>query len=302
MYCEEGDIHGALSYFLLKTLKDCVGFAHSHKDVYHHIRDQIRRSGLRQHPILYGHNDQGFLGYPNLKSTASVPASKQTDVSFQIAIGQAHGVRLGDEFILEALGPTKPLENALVVGRVAHLDILSATLETLIMPLSMHDHKQWQASSISQLALREFPVRLASSLPDQDEWLIALASQSLCVHAEVEQRAFSMQVALNESNYEIRDATGQRLHNLPVMSLTQTSAQQMGAVLKHLARFQLARSLGTVLISAFRESFTVRIDRNGISSGPEYPIEVEDGTTAALVIENQGLKDLYVYVYNLGPY
>lgn len=120
-------------------------------------------------------------------------------------------------------------------------------------------------------------------------------------------------MAINGDNdYEIRDETNQRI--LHVAAMTQNeggSAHHVLDVLEHLAKFKLARNLKNPLLAdpahPFRKLFTIQlIDRAGKvfysgclqnkwlhpgCSHPECVVEVEDGDTLELVVENTGKEE-----------
>lgn len=302
---ENGEIHGTLSYFLLKTLKECNCLHHSHGYVYDSLRAELRRCQSRQYPVFYGSKDQGFFGCPSSGVfTNTILVNKKTDGSLEILVGQAHGISDGDQFALEpSLGGAESTSQAdPVIVSVAHARTFTSDLGPLIM--SPKDGPQrWRATSLTQLALRGSSIRLSSTLPHRDKWLVALKKQSLHVHSDAEKREYSLEVTLNENQeYEIRDGTGHKMINLPVMSRSQTSIEQIGDVLKHLARFRLTEGLGCgASSSAFRQSFDIHIVNEERSCSPDCPIEIKDGATAQLVIKNQGVRDIYVSIYDLGP-
>jgi hypothetical protein len=56
----DGQGHGALSYFLLESIK-CVGLIKRHMDIYNHLRVKFQGSGLPYNPILYRNGNQYFF-------------------------------------------------------------------------------------------------------------------------------------------------------------------------------------------------------------------------------------------------
>lgn len=64
----------------------------------------------------------------------------------------------------------------------------------------------------------KFPIRLASSLPYEDEWL-ATKKRSFDVHIDIEEHSFSFHVLLNNyKEYEILDESDHKIINLPTIS------------------------------------------------------------------------------------
>jgi hypothetical protein len=87
----------------------------------------------------------------------------------------------------------------------------------------------------------------------------------------------------------------------------QTDVSHICDIVEHLARYKLVRDLtNNVQENPFRESFEVRIiSRSGEIFSPGCVVEVEQDEKARftfeLKVENKGSKQLYVYVYDIGP-
>ena len=300
-----GQGHGALSYFLLESLK-CVGLTKRHMDIYNHLHAKFRGSGLPHNPILYGNRNQRFFGQASSDITAvAVSIIVKRGGLLELQAGHAHGVTTDDQFVLYHLGCAEGdpgsqghLVNVKVVGTRA----LTSDLEQLdTSPIRIRTG--WMARVCTRLSLRRFPVRLASGLPHRDAWLTALKERSLDVHVDTEKYPFAFDVVLKNGEYEVLDELGHKIDHLTSMPQDQTDVSQIGSILEHLARFQLARALvNEASAGSFREVFEVRVFSNGEYFGPDCLIEMEHNAIAELVVENRGDKDLYVFVYDLGPY
>jgi hypothetical protein len=89
---------------------------------------------------------------------------------------------------------------------------------------------------------------------------------------------------------------------MPSMPQDPTGIDQICDILEHLARFRLVRDLGNEApVDSFRESYSIYIQSGGIAYGPGVQLEVKHGAIAELVVENRGDKELYAFVYDLGP-
>lgn len=106
---------------------------------------------------------------------------------------------------------------------------------------------------------------------------------------------------LNNGKYKIPNKAGHEIIDLTSIPQDQTGIGQVGSILEHLARFRLVRDLVNETSDPFRESFGVQIVSNRKSFGPDCSIELEHNAIAELVVENKGDRDLYIYVYDLGP-
>jgi hypothetical protein len=294
--------YGALSYFLLRTVKR-VGLTKRHGDIYDHLRAEFQSSGLRQNPVLYGNRNQGFFGQVNSDiMAAAIPIIVRQDKTLELQAGYAHGVETNDQLVLYpfgcAEGDPRSQGNS-VVAKVASTRALTSDLERLDLPSI---RTGWMAIALTRFSLRRFPIRLSSRLPHRDEWLTALRERSLDAHVDTEEHPFVFHVVLTNGEYGILDESGHELINLPSMPQDLTSIGQVGSILEHLARFRLAIDLDNeVTADSFQKTFKVRICSNGKYFDPGCSIELEHDAIAELVLENMGDKVLYVFIYDFGP-
>jgi hypothetical protein len=300
----DGLRHGALSYFLLETIKS-VGLTKRHRDIYDHVCAKFRGSSLRrQNPVLYGNQNQGFFGRTSMDITAaavSVVVTKNGGLELQA--GHAHGVCEGDQFILHPLNPAKDdlqSQDHSVASKVTCVRALTSDLELTDLP-SIRVRTGWMAEPVTRLSLQGSPIRLPPDLPHRNEWVTALKARSLDV--DTDKAPFAFEVVFNsDGEYEILHESGNKIINLPSMPQDQTAIGQVGDILQHLARFRLARDLGNEeSVDSFRESYDVYIQIGGKKYGPRVQLEVKHGTIAELTVENRGEKALYAFVYDLGP-
>lgn len=302
--------HGALSYFLLRTFTECDGLRKKHKNIYHHLCARFRKSAPQQNPVLYGNKDQGFFGNINSGFDINPISTVEWDGNLQLQAGRAHGVCDGDRFNLRPLGSVESNSSPKgepVIAEVTQTRALTSYLK-LLKTTSVCDRTGWIAESLTQASHQKFPIRLASSLPHQDEWLAALRERSLNVHIDIDHHPFSFHALMNNyKEYEILDESNHKIINLPTMSHDQMDVSSICDVLEHLVRYKLVRTLANKSpADAFMESFKVQIVcRPGEIFDPECVVEVEQDEKAKfmfeLQVENKGSKDLYIYAYNMGP-
>lgn len=306
----DGQNHGALSYFLLKAFTESGGLKNKHKNIYHHICAMFRKSRQQQNPVLYGNKDQGFFGYINSGLDINPISIIERDGSLQLQAGQAHGVCDDDRFTLRPLGSVESNSNSEeepVIAQVTQARAFISYLKVLKMT-SVWARTGWIAEPLTRAAHQKFPIRLASSLLHQDEWLTALRERSLNVHTDKEEHLFSFHVLLkNYKEYEILDESDHKIINLPTMSHDQMDISSICDILEHLVRYELVRTLANKMAAdAFMESFKVQIiSRSGEIFDPEFVVEVEQDEEGKymfeLQVENKASEDLYVYVYDMGP-
>lgn len=300
-----GQNHGALSYFLLKTFTD-GGLREKHMNIYHHLCARFRKSRQQQNPVLYGNGDQGFFG--NISSGShtnpiAIVERDHRDGNLQLQAGQAHGVCDNDRFTLRPLGSNgEP-----VIAEVTHTRALTSDLK-LSNTTSVCDRTGWIAEPYTRASYGQFPIQLASSLPRQDEWLAALKTRSLDAHIDIDEHPYALQVLLNSCmEYEILDNPDHKIINHPTMSHDQTDVSSICDILEHLVRYKLVRTLANeILANDFMESFKVQIiSRSGEIFDQECVVEVEQGEDGKfmfeLQVENKGSQNLYVFVYDMGP-
>lgn len=299
----DGQRHGALSYYLFKALTEFGGRGKKLKDIYDHLWARFRRSGLPQNPVLYGNKDQGFFGHTESETAAAtVPIIVNRDDSLKLQGGLAHGVCDGDQFALHPLNRVEgSQQNHSIIATVVHARALTADLRRLDMtPIRIRTG--WSATSLTRLALRNFPVQIDVALPSRDDWLTDLRERSLEVPTDMDEHP-SFHVVLNDNNeYEILNRSHQKVTGLPNMSQNQTEIGDVCDIIEHLARFELVRELANnAPADSFRTSFDVHIISREESFHSEHLIESEDNEMLNLIVENKGNKHLYLCFYNLGP-
>jgi hypothetical protein len=306
----DGQICGVLSYFLLTTLRECGGPTMNHKDIYRHLTAKFRTLGPQQNPVLYGNASQSFFAHKILEINATaIPIIEKQDSSLELQAGQAHGICDGDKVSLHLLNSSETNSDSggcLVLAKVTQTRAFTSGLQ-LLDTVPIHGQTGWIAKPLTKLSLRRFPIQLGSSLPNRDEWLIALGGGTLGVHTDIDKYPFSFHVVLNSNKeYEILDESGQKVLNLPSMQQGHTDINHIRDILEHLANFKLVRELAGKVGDPFRESFSVQIiSRNGDIFSPGQLVEAKQDERAKftfeLHFENKGNYDLYFYIYDMGP-
>ncbi|OTA55323.1 putative caspase [Hypoxylon sp. EC38] len=301
-----GPKRGALSYFLLMTLENHDGPELAHKDIYDQVCALFRENQLRHHPILYGNKSQGFFGYASPWSNSTIPILARGDGRLELQAGLAHGISDGDQFALWPLGSVRRDAGSSVIAKVVCARGLVSDLERLELN-SIGPQTGWIATALIRLSLRQFPIRLDSSLRDRSELLRGLQDRSLEVRSATDSNC-SFHLTLNDSGkYEILDEY-KKIIDLPIPLPSQTECDRVCDILEHLARYNVVRELtNNVEGDPLRESFKAQIiNRTWKHFDPGILIETKQDETLKfnleLEVENKGTNDLYVYVYNLGPY
>ena len=294
-------IHGALSHMLLEVMEH-TSLQQSHGEIFNQLCAKFQVFNVRQHPVFYGNKHQRFFQHPSLRGDSAQLRAVSGEVSrIHLEAGKAHGVCIGDQFLLSPLSSSfiSRIPRRAVVTRAgdltSELDIIDNT--TLIAT----DRMGWTAKPHTKLLLQRYAVRLASSISRGEEWVQFLEDRSLLVvDRETPQIAFHLSLSSAEE-YQIHDKTGQRIVNLPAMRQGQIRMDQVCDIIQHLANFELVRTIKNASPNAqFEQLFSVHI----ISGGKEFdemdPIEVNHEDRLQLRVENRGNRDLYVFVYYLG--
>lgn len=305
----DGIKHGALSYFLIKVLKE-VGLRMRHQDIYNHICAKVRVSKLPQNPVLYGNRRHPFFGPAESDITvASAAVIVLPNGNIELQAGCAQGVVLGDQFLLRSLGLAdgdQRLGENVVTAKVTKVSAFNSSLVPLeLLPAAFHVRTGWVATALSRLALRGMRARLSSSLSNHHEWLTKLMDRSIYAQFETREPATEFDVMLNgDGNFIILDESGNSIINLPTMTQKHTSTDQVCVILEHLAQYRLTRDIchNERSSHAFRDSFKVNMSYMGSTYSSDCTIQMKHNDLADLVIENRGDEAIYVSVYNLGPY
>ncbi|KAF4630753.1 hypothetical protein G7Y89_g7385 [Cudoniella acicularis] len=306
----DGQRHGALSYFLLRTLRKCGGLQKNHKDLYRHLCAKFRESWPQQNPVLYGNKNQGFFGHIRSESDITPVSIIERDGSLQLQAGQAHGICDGDQFFVCPLDSAENDSSSkcdLVIAKVNQSGVLTSDLE-LLGTTAICVQTGWIAKPLTRFALRNILIRLASELPHRDEFITTLKESSFNIHESMDEHLFSFHVVLNDKKeYEILDESDQKIINLPTMSKDQTDASYICDIIEHLARYKIVKDLANnIPADPFQETFSAHIiTSTGECFGPECLAEVEQNEKAKfmfkLQVENKGNRNLYVQVYDMDP-
>ncbi|KAK7946896.1 uncharacterized protein PG986_011217 [Apiospora aurea] len=301
-----GQSYGALSYYLLETLK-YLGFTRRHKDIYGRLCAKLRASAIRnQNPILYGNKEQAFFGPMGTGRTAtSITIIKRPDSKLELQGGSAHGLSEGDEVILS---PLHSVEGGTMLPQCSVLaKIIEIRSFTSFLVISGETTKSprtgWSATIISQARLRSLSIRLGLRLTDRKRWVSALKEKSLNAHDGGAEHPVAFELLLTtDQQYKILDELGDDLADIPSMSQDNTSIDQVCNTLEHLARFRLVRDLSNAADAiSYLNSVVVQIDIAGRSYGPGCQIETGDDAKAELVIDNKRDEPIYVFPYSVGP-
>jgi hypothetical protein len=303
--------HGALSYFLLRTITKLDGFGKRHQDIYRHLCAKFRESCSRQNPMFYGNKDLSFfMGLHSELSVSPVPVIREQDGCIRLQAGQAHGVCNGDRFALYPFYPHNGYASCVnrgpAITQVTKVRAFVSDMVTLdAAPTCVQTG--WIAEALSHYSLRRFPIRVSNGVQSADQWMaVSKERSSLDIHnVDIRGYPFSFHIAVNaRKECEILDEFERRIPNIPAMMYDQEGdTSQLLDMIEHLVMFKHVRDLFNKLsATSFHKSFSAQlIHASGDTFDAGYVVKASHNDTLELVVENKGDRSLYLHVYDLGP-
>ncbi|KAF2629498.1 hypothetical protein BU25DRAFT_363565, partial [Macroventuria anomochaeta] len=318
---KDGLSHGALSYFLLRTFHKLGGVGGRQEHIYHHLRARFKgfeKSRMNiQNPVFYGNKNLCFFGSVDLENRpAPVPIIRRANGTLELEAGEAHGISKGDGFIL------CPLDHA-THDSVPDTDAIPATIKTvgaLVSQLEtdmadaqcLHIETGWIATQVTSLALRKFPVRLQSDLAYPAERGSALQDlNSLNLQSFDAELAQSPSFTIKSESDGTCSIYDEDSHDITQLHFKNSDLQgakmHILAVLEHMARFKLVRSLANKTLLDPGHPFTTAFDvcltnQAGISRRPgclqEGWLHHGDWIEFAATNTAKGYDNLYLHIYN----
>ncbi|CAF3590221.1 unnamed protein product [Fusarium graminearum] len=301
--------HGALSFFLARSLRD-FGMNKRHRDVFYRISPSVKANKLDQTPALYGNKNQEFFGPHTLATTRPViPAYKSRQETFTLEAGQAHGFREGDDFILYPSGVvdgSTALHNNVIAARISNLGPLTSVLD--LTDGGKITETKCVAEPQSRQCFHDFPITLSDEVPKPEEWIAAFQSYSLAVYRASEGHPAWLNLQVIGDEYKIYNKHGQQLNNIPVLQRGVVGPEDVAALFQHIVRYEFVKTLKNDSVPArFRSLFEVSIKtRADDIFTPDNIVDVEEDTRNKymfeLIVQNKCPEELYLHIFNLGPF
>ncbi|KAH7198298.1 caspase domain-containing protein [Fusarium flagelliforme] len=304
---QAGVEHGALSFFLSRSLRD-FGMNKRHRDIFYRLSPSFKASALEQTPALYGNKNQEFFGPHTLATTRPVIPAFKSGQSLVLQAGQAHGLREGDDFILYPSGVVDhndALHDNTVTARLKTLGPLTSLLQ--LMEGTPLKEINCVAEPQTKHCFHDFAISLSDKIAETDEWLAAFRRYSLAAHRASDNRSSLLSVEVAGKEYRIYKA-GRELDNLPVLQRDTVSPEDIAALLEHVVRYEFAKTLTNNSPSpSFQSSFDINITtRSRARFVPNTTVKVTQDDSNKymfeLVLQNNSAKELYLYVFSLGPF
>jgi len=313
-----GERHGALSYLLLRTVRNLsrVKRTATIRDIYRHLLFKFQESCPKQNPFLYGNGAFQFFGPPvpgrGISRSIAVGNTRRSGVL--LLAGLAHGVCKGDRFCL--IPSTRAFdEDGASFAEELPVLVHAVNVEPLTSELEMVDQGQDRRSFLTDriakqttwLSLRQFPIRLSVELALQERWAMAIGRYpSLAIHVKDDSSgAFAYRITRNvRGDYEIQDESSNTVTGLSMPPTDNSEAsERILEIVQHLTRFKfLEQFTNRMVSSSFRETFTVTLLANsGEVATPGQTLQVPDGSTAFVHLQNRGNSAIYLSILNLNP-
>ncbi|KAK1840031.1 caspase domain-containing protein [Colletotrichum chrysophilum] len=301
----DGERHGALSYFLLRTLTGVGGLGRRQSYIYRHLCARFKKYWPQQNPMLYGNLDKCFFSDSFSEAQViSIQAINQRNGAFQLQAGLAQGICNGDRFAIspyDSIESTFAASQELCVATVTYAGALQSTLEVMD-PASMGTQTWWTAVALTSNYLNKYPVQVPRDIPFRDELVAALRERSLCAVKENES-PFAFAVRSKGNNYEISEQSTNKTVCVPAIAQVRTAPHQVCDIIQHLAKFTMVKDLANETPkTSFQQSFAISlVCPSGDTFYPGSSVQVYHRDLVTLTAENMGDRELYVYIFDMGP-
>lgn len=312
---ENGEVRGALSYFLLKTIIQLRNQDSKHQGIYHQLCAKFHTYWPRQNPMLYGNKDLSFFGQLKCDlDVDSIPLIRKGGDLYFMA-GQAHGIIKDHRYALH--NPFKALKGGTVskadkpiVAKVMNVHGLTSDLvgeDNTDLP--EYVQTGWVAKPVCHFSAQKVPIRLLHNIGDLHLKLqCSDSARSLDIYND---DAIDVPILFNitvndRREFEIQNESFERIVNLPIIPLDQDGAwDKVTSVMEHLTRFKQIEAIENQNPSpSFTNSFSIRV-MSSSSSDNSYEskgfLEVEENDMLKLEVRNEGDSCLYVYIFDMTP-
>jgi hypothetical protein len=309
---ENGERHGALTYWLLRTLEG-HGTQLSCKEVHDRVYARVRNDFPRQTPLLFGRERRRFFG----SRTATRGLKKAVTVirfdaerGVLLNAGQSQGIQIGDRFFVRSprsgSGAVRKIQ--LEIRQVGAVDSWAVAPESAgASEVEPGDQAELIGPGPQRLVRGVSLERqeLASGI-DQERALDSVRRElnersAGFVHLAEDGEASDFYVVVNARNeYEIWDANRGRIPNLPSLPIANDQAivPKLVRHLEHLAKFQNVWQLRN---PAPDPLIADAIELRLAESAHDGSLELCTGESTTLEVVNKSSDTLNVALLHLAP-
>ncbi|KAH8747983.1 caspase domain-containing protein [Diaporthe sp. PMI_573] len=333
-----GKPQGALTYWLLDTLRQYPVAAGSYQLLYRRVCTKVHSQFMDQTPVLAGERDCLFFGCDLITPiysvlVHSVEENVQVGKYLQLAGGRLHGIHKSAEYAVLPLTATTIDAKAteLFLATIMVEEVLQATSKAMVKELNdlanLKDpakHKIEAGCPVVLLSLpfeERFSVRFVSSdvaltQKFKDEWDEHAGNDawiSLTMEKDGDMGGFVVTVN-DRKEYEVRNALRQPFPTLVALRPLQVEdAMAMSRLvgrIRHLAQFHMVKKLenpGLTRSMSFRNSFVFDVGKNTTQTTFERldkrggMLKARHGDQLVLRFKNLAAEPLNFAVFNLQP-
>ncbi|KAI0595952.1 caspase domain-containing protein [Biscogniauxia sp. FL1348] len=305
---------GALSHFLLRTLKALRGTQISLPMLYDHLRLKFRAFWPQQTPIWYGSAARFFFN--DMPATQTVTGfitglSKPRDSHIYLDSGTAQGVVKGDEYAVYPLAAADS-DAPSFCGQVETAGPLQSVLVPIgPLPDSTRGETRWKARPLSLPAWRalvKLPFDLNSvvkteSTPRKPPILRERSFMQVVETDSTQTCAFNVHLT-DGHQYQILNGAGNPIPYTPLIPRDRPTAEaDVLDVVEHLARFKYVEGIYNQDVQpSFEQTFTVYLeDQLGNRLPTGKVAEVKHGDSITVAVKNFGANPLYLNILDMGP-
>ena len=302
---------GALSYFLLEALISLrrSGIEVIHSSLHQHLLMKFHTYWPRQTPMRRGNKNLSFFGKLRFDSDLLfVPVFKTGNDRICLDAGYAHDVHEGDEYALYPFNTSESTSSQTKTHglrfRVDAVGCLTSDLVSIESPSAAHEiDTGWKARLLTPFPTSKVPVRIMSSIRNKAQWVASAEQQSslnLLTEDEDKEHCLYNVSCTSQHEYEILDASCERIANLPSVPAIQDGAtEHVLHVLQHLAKFKRFEGIENRIPDAsFEASFAIS-SNNRVQATGFY--DVGHGGEWQFIVENLSKNPLYLTTFDLQP-
>lgn len=252
----EGDeANGALTYWMLKSLKD-IGPGLTYKLLHDRIVANVHSQFENQTPMLEGDGSRIVFGSDRLQAYYAVAVMNIENNRVLLNAGQAHGLRKGAQFAIYPLGTMDftRVEKRIALAKITQLGATDSWAElTMLRPTTIEKGAQAVLLDPGSVKLvRKVHLVTKGDLPSEfnQEAALKAVKEALkgigWLEMAKDTESADYQVALNASGeYEIWDRAGKPVANLrPALKVEDPKAASgLAQRLMHLARYHAVEQL-----------------------------------------------------------
>lgn len=305
------EMRGALSCFLLRTLKASCGMKITTRSLYNHLRLKFFQFWPRQTPMHFGRAELSFFGTFGRENDTDIFTVLRKGRNLHLDAGLAHGVCKDDEFAIYPLfsADIDP-SRVRLPSFYARADVVKELTSTLTENTGQHENSRsetrLQAKRIS-LSTWKGPVQLDCDNDLRGQWMEVAGHKRFLHLLSEDNEDFPpiFYVSLNSKDeYEIRDSSCHSIKLLPKVPRNGTEPIiKVCNMLEHLSTFKYVAGIENLTPCVlFEESFKIQIlDELGNRYSHGEVVPVKPGEVFTLHIENGSATQLFFEIFDMDP-